>query len=375
MQLARRFFILSIFGSGFIFGASGAGSGGGGGTGVTPAGSGEVRTLSEKVPAGGTVQVKYLLTQPRPITGGAARFSLNGFSVDGVSLSNPLGDTAGAAVAINGELTISIISPSSTFGTNLDYPFLTTTMDIPASTPTGSTFPLGVSGATFLTPTGPLTLTDPKPGVLTIGGSVSVRGVYPGGGTQPAGTVISVRGQGFQPGTKLITKMKISSPVYISSTEMRFSLQQTVAMDAQPIQVSNPDGSQVIFYSYLKGAPVYTPTRGLLQKTEPIFQTLTHGVATVGPLPASADGDFVALAVQNPTLGPVVVTFQLQSTGATSTVLLPSGGRVMDELSALVGGVVPAGDVVTVTATSGVQILGIYGSDARGEVIPFLPAF
>jgi hypothetical protein len=258
----------------------------------------------------------------------------------------------------------------------LDYPFMTITMDIPATTPAGSTFPLGMADAVFQSPAGPLTFTDPKPGTLTIGGSVSVRGVFPGGGTWPAGTIITVRGNGFQPATKISAKMKISNVTYISSTEMRFSLQESVTMDTQPLQLGNPDGSQVVFYSYLRGAPVSKPSRVLLQNTEPVFQALTHSLAVVGPLSANAAGQFTALAVQNPSQGPVVVTFQLQSTGVTTTVLLPSGGRVMDDLSALLGGAsVGAGDVVTVTATSGVQIVGLQGDESASTITPFLPGF
>ena len=355
--------------------ASGTGTTGGTG-GVTPVGFAEVRTLNETVPAGGTAQVKMLFTQPRPITSTGVGFDMSGCSVDGVAFFSPLGDTAGTAVLRNGKLYLSAISPSSDFGTNLDYPFLMITMDVPAWIAKGSTFPLALSEANFITPDGPLTLVDPKPGTLTVAGSVSVRGVFPGGGTYPAGTVISVRGTGFQPGTKLSSKMKTSNAAYISPTELRFSLQQTTTMDTQPILVQNPDGSQVTFYSYLKGAPVGTPSRVLLQKTEPIFQLLTHGVATVGPLPTLASGQFVGLAVQNPTPGPVVVTFRMEATGATSMLQLASGIRVMDDLATLLG--VPslaAGDVVSVTSTSGVQILGLFGDESLGMVKPFLPAF
>jgi hypothetical protein len=363
-------------GSGPGGGGTGGGGGGGGTGGVTPANAMEVRTLSERVPAGGTVQVKSLLTQPRPITSGGSSFSTDSFSIDGISITSPMGDAAGAGVVHDGKLYVSVISPNSDFGMSLDYPFITVTMDIPATTPAGSTFPLGMADAVFQSPTGPLTFTDEKPGTLTIGGSLSVRGVFPGGGRWPAGTVISVRGNGFQPATKITAKMKISNVTYISPTEMRFSLQESVTMDTQPLQVANPDGSQILFYSYLRGAPVSTPTRVLLQNTEPVFQVLTHSLAVVGPLNANAAGQFTALAIQNPSQGPVVVTFQLQSTGATTTVLLPSGGRVMDDLSSLLGGAsVGAGDVVTVTATSGVQILGLQGDENTYTITPFLPSF
>lgn len=359
--------------------AAGAALGSGGGTGVpgvTAPNAMEVRTLSERVPAGGTVQVKFLLTQPRPITSGGSAFSTGSFSIDGISFTSPMGDAAGVGVVHDGMLYVSAISPDSDFGMNLDYPFMTITMDIPATIPTGSIFPLGMPDAVFQSPTGPLTLTDSKPGTLTIGGSLSVSGVFPGGGTWPAGTVISVRGKGFQPGTKIAAKMRISNATYIGSTEMRFVLQESATMDSQPLLVSNPDGSQVVFYSYLRGAPVSIPSRSLLRHTEPVFQALTHSLAVVGPLGANAAGQFIALAVQNPSQGPVVVTFQLQSTGATTTVMLPAGARVMDDLSSLLGGAsVAAGDVVTVTATSGVQILGLQGDENAYTVTPFLPGF
>lgn len=376
----KRCFAISVLVAGMAV-ASGPGStgGGGGGTGVpgvTPPGAMEVRTLSERIPAGGTVQVKFLLTQPRPITSGGSAFATDGFNVLGVSLTSPLGDTAGTAVSHNGTLYVSAISPLGDFGTNLDYPFMTIALEIPATTPTGTIFPLAMPDATFQGTSGPLTLTDPKPGTLTIGGSVSIYGVFPGGGTRSAGTVISVLGTGFQPTTKIATKMKISTPVYVSPTEMRFSLQETTTMDQQPIQVTNPDGSQVVFYSYLRGTLIASPSHALLRDTDPIFQTTTHGVATIGPLTAMGPGQYTALAIQNPTDGPVAVTFQVQSTGATTIVMLPSSGRVIDDLSTLLGGAaIGAGDIVTVTSTSGVQILGLNADDVAYTVAPFLPAF
>lgn len=357
--------------TGVLFASGGKTTGG-----ITPAGTAEIRSLSEIIPAGGTVQIKQLFTQPRPITSGGSKLFTNDMTVDGISLVSPLGDAAGVGVISNGTLAISVISPSSDFGMNLDYPFMTITMDIPASISPTFSCSLGLLDPTFMSPTGPLTLADPKPGTLTIGGSISVRGVFPGGGTWPAGTVIRVEGKGFQAGTKVTAKMRISNPVIVSPTVLTFMLQETATLDSQPITVTNPDKSVVTFYSYLRGAPVRPASRALLQHAEPVFQALTHGSATVGPLPAPTQGQFTALAVQNPTQGPVVVTFYLQSTAATTTILLPSGGRIMDELSALLGGAsLNAGDVVTVTATSGVQILGLTGDENTSTVTPFLPLF
>ena len=338
----------------------------------------EVRTMNERIPAGGTVQVKYFLTQSRPISSGGATATLYGFSIAGAAVFSTLGDTVGTAVAQNGTVSVSVISPSSDFGVDTDYPFVTLTMDIPPSVATGSTFTLGfLPDSLFQTPTGPLYLVEPKTGTLTITDSISIRGVFPGGGTWPAGTVISVLGNGFQPKTKISTKLlKTSQAVYISGNEMQFTLQQDAAMDTQLIQASNPDGSQVSYYSYLRGYPIQNPSRWLLQNTDPIFPTQTHVAAVVGPFRALSTGQFAGLAIQNPGPGPATVTLQLQRTGATSTIILPSCSRVMDEISVLMGGAIPlAGDSIKVTATSGVEIFGLYGDENMGTVTPFVPAF
>jgi hypothetical protein len=367
--MGRSLFVLGIWAGATSLLMAG---GGGGNTATTS----EVKTLSERIPAGGTVQAKYLLTQPRPITTGGPRVPTYGFAVLGVSATSPLGDTAGAALMQNGALAISIVSPSSDYGTNLDYPFMTVSMGIPSTTTAGSTFPLQFPDSIYQTPTGPVTLTDPKPGTLTIGGTISISGVFPGGGTWGAGTTISVRGTGFLPSTKIVTKMRTTIATYISPTEMQFALTRGDTMDSQPITASNPDGSQATFYSYLRGSLIYAPSRDLLRQTDPIFQNITHGVATVGPIGNLAAGQYTALAIQNPTPGPVVVSFTHQTSGITTTVTLPSCTRVMDELGALLGGVtLLAGDQVLVRATSGVQILGLLGDDVAGTMTPFLPLF
>jgi hypothetical protein len=169
--------------------------------------------------------------------------------------------------------------------------------------------------------------------------------------------------------------MKTSSPAYVSPTEMRFTLQDAATLDQQPISVTNPDRSTVTYFSYLRGVLVQTPSRPLLQVTEPIFSTATQGIVTIGPFPSTAPGQFTGLAVQNPNPGPVVITFRVQSTGVSTTVLLPSGGRVMDDILALTGGTVSPGDVVTVSATAGVQMVGLHGDETAGTVTPFVPSF
>jgi hypothetical protein len=319
-------------------------------------------------------QAQYLLTQPRPIGSGGSRMAIDSFDVMGVAIASPQGDAAGAAVWRNGFLDLHVVSPNGDYGTTLDYPFMVLTMRVPSTDPLGYSFPLGLVSANFVGALGPMTFTDPKPGTLTVGGSIAISNITPGGGTWPAGTVIKVEGTGFSSLTKLTAKMRMSPITYVSPTELRFTLLDATTMDMLALTAQNPDGSAVTYFSYLRGKPVTSPAIDLLRHTDPVFQTQTHGIATF-TFPALAIGQFAAIAVQNGNPGPVVVTFQVASTGATTTFTLPFGARLMDEISSILGAPLASGDSVIVTATSGVQILGLLGDQNLGTVMPFLPVF
>ena len=349
------------------------GTGGGTGT-VAPPGTAEIRVFNEISPVGGTVQMKAMFTQPHPISSGGGSIALDNMSVDGVAVSSPSGLSAGAALVNNGFLNISLISPTSDLGTALDYPFLTVTLDVPKSVPAGTSIPLDVSGLTLQAPDGPITITSTKIGTLTLTSSLSISGVYPGGGTWPAGTRVSLRGLGFKTGTKVTTKMKIGNPVLVSPTELDFTLQETTTLDQQLIQASNPDGSRVTYFSYMRGVLVHTPSSDILRRTEPIFPSATRVTATIDVQAATSAAQFTAVALQNSNPGPVSVQFQLRSSGSTATFVIPSGGRLMNDLATILGTAVSPGDIVTVSSTSGIQIVGIAADSDAQVVIPFVPA-
>jgi hypothetical protein len=372
----NKVIVLAVLISSAVLAQKGGGVGGGGGGGVTPPGLGEVRVPNEKIPAGGTVQMKFSLTQPRPIsTGGPSVAKHPGFSVNGVAATSLLGDAAGVALDQNGALAISVISPNSDFGANLDYPFLTVAMTLPSSAAPGTTYPLGFADTAVQSPAGPLTLSVTKPGVLTVGGSLSIHGVTPGGGTWPAGTLIRLQGSGFQAGTKIVTKMKTSRFVVISPNEIRFALTDITTLDSQPITATNPDASVVTYFSYLRGVPVYAPARALLQNTEPIFPTQVHASANFS-VHSSQSGQFTALAFQNPNADSVSIIVSNARSGVASLVVVPSCGRLMDDLQSLLSGsTVNAGDLITVLSTAPIQMLGITADENAGSIAPFLPSF
>jgi hypothetical protein len=344
---------------------------------VTP-GSGpeEIRVFNELVPAGGTVQIKYSLTNPQPILSGGTGAHTYG-DLDGVALWDPKGDAAGIAILRNGNVYVSAISPSGNIGM-ADDPFLTITMNLPTSLVNGTSLPLTLSASGFTTSDGPLPIVV-NSGTLKIGGNFSIHGVTPGGGTYPAGTVVRIDGQGFLPNAQVHTKgLKISSPKVVSSTEIDFTLQGKTTLDGAEIEVQNGPFTQT-YYSYLRGVYLRPPSRTILQNSEPVFQQLTHALATAGPFVNQTSNQYVALALQNPNPGPAVATLTITHSDGSTTITaitLLSGVRVMDELAALCNlNTLRNGDRLSLTSTAAIQILGIMVDENAGTMAPFLPTF
>src|SRR3954454_5336236 len=64
----------------------------------------EIRIESEQIPAGGTVQLKFGLTEPKPILTGTKAFGMGSLRVLGISVSSTAGDAFGVGQISNGQL-------------------------------------------------------------------------------------------------------------------------------------------------------------------------------------------------------------------------------------------------------------------------------
>jgi len=352
-------------------------SGGKSGTPETTApNSVEISISKEMAPPGGTVQVKFATTSPQPIMSGATGFS--GYALDGVALTSPLGDSAGLALQQGSSIQIFSLSPSGDLGTG-DYPFLTVTMTLPTGLTAGSAIPVDLApGTTLVNAAGPISVTT-KPGSITAGGTFSINEVEPATGTYPGGTVVRILGSGFQSNAGLHTiGFNYASYKVVSPAEMDFVLKEQSTLDGSSVQV-NSGGNTQTFYSYLRGHYLQQPSRSLLRSVDPAFQRLTHALAQAGPFQAQAPGQYVALALQNPNVGPAAVTLTLthaDGSTASNLIVLTSGTRIMDDVAVLTGsGSLAPGDILNVTSTAAIQILGIYADETAGTVKPFLPAF
>lgn len=333
---------------------------------------------SEMAPPGGVVQMKLMVTAPTPISSGGPRLAFDSTfdAVWGIELFNPTGDVNGAAVINGSNVNVFYTISSGTQGT--DYPIMTVALHVrPDATPGSQTqFNLDPSSTWMLGLLGPATLSPMTPATVTVGGTISITDIVPGGGLLPAGSIVSILGMGFQPNTQIqLNAIKASSISVISPNEIQFALAEPTNMTGQKIQVVNPDGSQDTYFSYLRGIPLFASNHALLQNTLPVFSSLTHSSAMYAPMGGLPASQISGVAVQNPNLTPAFVTVSLYSAlnlqVGSSTVSVPSGYRFIAETSELTNASPQAGSYIVVTSTQPVQSFGFIADESQSTLLPF----
>jgi len=348
-------------------------SGPDGGTGL------RVRILDETAPAGSIVQMKLRTTEVTPISGGRGRFAFDQSVFDavvGIGLFATTGEVAGAAVVDAGQVRLGYVT---TQPFTADYPFMTIALRIRADAIPGAQTNFTIDPSSIWTLNGVPVSARISPGTVTVGGSVAIGNVVPGEGSLPAGTVVSVRGVGFGPLSRLRSEgtLDITSPLLVSPTEMRFRLRAPANMTAQLLRVDNPDGSRSMYYAYMRGVSAAVSSRALLASTQTVFSGTTRSVATVGPIPALSGSQFAGIALHNPSLTPADLTIELFAADGTSLFSskrsLAAGSRLALDAAELLDGVIPpAGSFVRVTASSPIGAFGLLCDESARTVSPML---
>jgi len=321
--------------------------------------------------------MKILVTEPTPVTSGGPRIMVpSGATVVGIELFNPNGDVNG--VALKGASSVSVASVTSTGTQGSDYPIMTVSFQLPSNISVGNklSFSLDPSSTWTLGLLGTATMKPILPATITVGGSISILDVVPGGGIQPAGTVIHVQGIGFQPGTQVqLSSIKASSITVVSSTEIQIVLAESAQMTGKKIQVTNPDGSQDTYFSYMRGTLLGQSNQPLLSSAVPIFSAVAYSKAVFATTDITT-GEFTGLAVQNPNLATANVAFTLFTSAnaplGTSTIVIPPNNRIMREMSELTGVTPPQGGYVVVSSDLPAQMFGFLGNNVTGTVVPYV---
>lgn len=337
---------------------------------------------NEMAPAGGLVQMKLLVTEPTPISTGNVLSYFDQVIFDGVwgiELFNPSGDVSGVAMVTPGKMQVRYTASSGPLGS--DYPIMTVALHIRNDAPAGrqTLFDLDPSSSWVLGLLGAATMKPIPPAMVTVGGTISILNVIPGGGLLQPGALVSIVGMGFQPKTQVqLNNIKAGPITVVNSQLIQFTVAEATSMTGKKIQVVNPDGSQDTYFSYMRGIPLAQSSRPLLGPAVPIFSAVTHTKAVFAPMGSPSATRFSGLALQNPSQAPANVTVALYAPYGTllgsSAIVLPSGYRLMEEASEMAQGAAPVpGSYAVVSSDQPIQMLGFTGDDAAGTVIPFAP--
>ena len=336
------------------------------------------RVEDEMAPPGGMVQMKVEPYEVTPISGGRP-----GFSFDSAMFQDAegfdmfvTGELAGAAVVNGARVDVSYAARGAL---SEDYPFLTVSMRIRPDAAIGARtqFTLDALSIWNLL-SGPVVAERITPGTVTVGGSVSISDVVPGGGVWPAGTVVSVRGLGFTSRTRLrVSDVSTRSIRLVSPTEMQFTLAAAAELRGLRLRAENPD-FRATYYSYMRGITSAVSSRPLLASTEPIFSVTQRAVATLGPFPSLNGNQYGALALQNPNPAGVAIGMALYDAGGAllyrSSRTLASQHRLALELSELLDGVAPPpGSSVVVSSSAPIDAIGLLCDEAAWTVSASLP--
>jgi hypothetical protein len=372
-------------GGGVLYAQNGGGPGPSGNSGSGSGGGSAVKQVAlfvpnESAPPGGVAQMKFMVTEPTPISTGRPVTYYDSVTFDGVwgiELFNPSGDVNGVAMVNQNQIQLRYETSNALQGT--DYPVMTMALHVrPNAVPgTQTLFSLDPSSSWILGALGSTTTKPAPPATISVRGSISITNVVPGGGLLPAGTVVRIEGLGFQSKTQVqLNAIKSNSILVASPTEIDFTLAQDTNMTGQKIQVVNPDGSQDTYFSYLRGIPLGASNQPLLASATPVFSSNAYSSATFAPVRPALASQFTGIALQNSQLAAVNVTVALYSASGgllgSSVTALPGGYRMMRDMAELTqGAIAPAGSYLTVTASQPVQVFGFTGDYAVGAVTPF----
>jgi len=321
--------------------------------------SASVIISDEMVPPGGTVQLKYSLSKPGLIAAGELAVDLDPAvfgSVTAAYAFSANGDAYGLAKITGLHVDVHFGSQSAGVGQLPGVPIVVVTATVLATAVAGKTASVTAdpSGSAWNDSQGNTYSVSVSAGAVTIGGTLSITGVTPGGGLLTSGTVIEIDGTGFSSSTTVqidgasIASMQVSDP-----QKMLLTLGGPTELTGKRIRVANPDGSEVDAFAFMPGVPV-SGAGDVLDGVLPILplQTYTAAAFFIG---GSESGG--GMAIRNP--NPVVVEILLDYTDAVGffngerSLTIPAGGSLFD-FSKVFGS---QGGMILVIASAPVQIV------------------
>jgi hypothetical protein len=333
--------------------------------------------LNQPEPPEASIRLEVPANDPTPIIVDMQPFGFGAGidAVQGVTLSGAP-DAAGTAVIDGTSLIFRTVSASPTLELS-SAPMIAVTIAVPDQAPVGTTASPTPDAAPSLglDPFGNPCVLNPLDQVAPVV-RVSITDVLPGVGFLPAGSLVAVVGNGFQPEAQvLIDGVAVASTSWVDSSRIEVVTGVEAQLDGRSVSVINPDRTGATYVSYLRATDLGKSARPLLATTEAIFPLQTQSSAVFA---APTSGTFFGLALQNPGTADSIVSVELWDAGsviASASLALPPRTKVSREVSELFPGVIPgAGSFFQLTATVPVQMLGLSGNENDGSVTAVLPA-
>jgi len=263
---------------------------------------------NETAPAGGTAQFKIFVTPPALVSTASVSmiFDPTIFGpIANVTAFSATGDQVGYASVNGQQLTAGVSSPSASLGQLPELPIFVVTVPILASAKSAATSAITVdpTQSPWQDHQGNTYTVSVNPGSFTVGGTLSIQSVTPGGGLLPAGTVVSVNGAGFDSATTAtIDGVAIASTQFVSAQQISLALGGATELTGKHLHVKTGAAEQSDFFCSLDSAPANTastifPLLPLTTYTNVTWQYVVEGAYSY------------SVALQNQTLSPVTVTF------------------------------------------------------------------
>ena len=340
---------------------------------------------SETAPPGGFAQIKISSPTPQLVASGrlVMKFDPAVFgTISSVAVFSAQGDAVGIATVSGQSLDVFVYSAAGGIGQLPHLPILTVTVPVLATAPVGtvSAITLDASPGAGNVPPGAerpwmdlqhnIYSVTVAPGSVTVGGSLSVQNLVPGGGLLPAGTTVRIHGTGFSAATSVnIDGVSISNTEFAGPGELDLTLGGAADLTGKRVVLRNSDGTQVEYFSAIPSAPDQAPANS------PIQPLLSMQTWTSAGVTFTERGGLIALQNPNPTAVDVILqtTSVISSLGGQTTVTIPPGAL---HVYATDGLAIPGANGFRAFASAPLRMLGIgYTLDSLyvPAVLPTLP--
>ncbi|MGA3042459.1 MAG: IPT/TIG domain-containing protein [Bryobacteraceae bacterium] len=276
----------------------------------------------DPAPAGGWAQIKIFAASPALITAGSISMNLDAMvfgDIAQVAVFSATGDSTGYAT-VTGQQVQATFYSSGGIGQLPELPILVLTVPVISTAAPGATtqITLDPTGSTWTDPLGNPYSVTVTPAQFTVGGSLSVESITPGGGLFAAGTVVKIDGAGFDASTQVsVDGVSLSSVQFVSPKEIDVTLGGATEMTGKHFHFASASGAAVDYYAGPPSAPSQPPapfqawdTQATVPNAQPLLGLPEFTAAATGNSLIERVSTEIGYALLNPNAVPVTVTFQ-----------------------------------------------------------------